>query len=483
MDQKKIGLFIQECRRKKKLTQAELGEKIGVTEKSISNWENGRNMPDLSLFKPLCEVLDISVSELLNGEKIVKSKVLDKSNDTLINTLKISDKNKKKSNKIIKSLLFTLICFIIIFLIFIFNIKIYKEIDIYSVVVSLSDEYKLKKHLSYSENSIKRDIYYYGIDTTQLCDLKDNCHELKIALNYKQTNLENIEKYLDSQFSLGNINRYMLYDGGTIIYENDRYSVILCNTMDGNKDVYFGKDDMVESLDGEYCGHEKNPTKKFIRTYHIISVLENKNDLEYIDVTLRGINNDVEIVTLHKSNNILVGRNYEFSFYTFEEFEDTIENIFKYSTFLEARETDKLEWEFVNEDIYVNKELDNGAELNEVENVSMEIEKGTLTKTGATIIITDLNGNKYSYGDPFWIERFENGTWKEVENICDNCMFNMIAYGVDINGKLRLEHNWSYMYGELKPGKYRLIKGVLPNLDRPVTEEDEKYISVEFELE
>ena len=55
MNQEKIGKFIAECRRQRKMTQSELGEKLGVTEKSISNWENGRNMPDLSLFKPLCE--------------------------------------------------------------------------------------------------------------------------------------------------------------------------------------------------------------------------------------------------------------------------------------------------------------------------------------------------------------------------------------------------------------------------------------------
>ena len=48
MNQEKIGKFILECRKDKKLTQSELAEKLGVTDKSISNWENGRNMPDLS---------------------------------------------------------------------------------------------------------------------------------------------------------------------------------------------------------------------------------------------------------------------------------------------------------------------------------------------------------------------------------------------------------------------------------------------------
>ena len=46
------------------MTQVELAEKLGVTEKSVNNWENGRNMPDLSLFKPICDILDISINEL-----------------------------------------------------------------------------------------------------------------------------------------------------------------------------------------------------------------------------------------------------------------------------------------------------------------------------------------------------------------------------------------------------------------------------------
>lgn len=62
MNQEKIGKFIAECRKNKKLTQSELAGKLGVTEKSISNWENGRNMPDLSLFRPICDELEISIN-------------------------------------------------------------------------------------------------------------------------------------------------------------------------------------------------------------------------------------------------------------------------------------------------------------------------------------------------------------------------------------------------------------------------------------
>lgn len=78
MDQEKIGIFIAECRKEKKLTQEQLAEKLGVTDKSISRWENGKTMPDISLFEPLCNELNISVAELLKGERIHSEIISDK---------------------------------------------------------------------------------------------------------------------------------------------------------------------------------------------------------------------------------------------------------------------------------------------------------------------------------------------------------------------------------------------------------------------
>lgn len=70
MDQKKIGVFIAECRKGKKLTQRELAEKLGVTDRSVSNWENGVCLPDASLYRALCDILQISINELFAGEFI-----------------------------------------------------------------------------------------------------------------------------------------------------------------------------------------------------------------------------------------------------------------------------------------------------------------------------------------------------------------------------------------------------------------------------
>ena len=68
MDAKKIGSFIAEKRKSKKMTQMQMGEKLGVTAKTISRWENGNYMPDISLLIPIAELLEITVDELLQGE-------------------------------------------------------------------------------------------------------------------------------------------------------------------------------------------------------------------------------------------------------------------------------------------------------------------------------------------------------------------------------------------------------------------------------
>ena len=70
MDQTKIGKFIAECRKQKNLTQMQLSEKLGITDKAISKWERGIAMPDSSIMLELCDILGISVNELLSGEKI-----------------------------------------------------------------------------------------------------------------------------------------------------------------------------------------------------------------------------------------------------------------------------------------------------------------------------------------------------------------------------------------------------------------------------
>ena len=101
MNQEKIGKFIKTLRKEKKLTQNELATKLGVTDKSISNWENGKNMPDLSLFKPLCEILGITINDLISGEKLNKDNYQEKFEENIINTIDYTNKKVTNKNKII----------------------------------------------------------------------------------------------------------------------------------------------------------------------------------------------------------------------------------------------------------------------------------------------------------------------------------------------------------------------------------------------
>lgn len=107
MNQEKIGRFIANCRKQRKMTQSELGEKLGVTEKSVSNWENGRNMPDLSLFKPLCNELNITLNDLLSGEKVTEKEYREKLEENIINTIDYTNKKLENRNNFIGFILIT----------------------------------------------------------------------------------------------------------------------------------------------------------------------------------------------------------------------------------------------------------------------------------------------------------------------------------------------------------------------------------------
>ena len=95
MDQLKIGKFIAECRKKANLTQMQLAEKLGITDKAVSKWERGIAMPDTSIMLELCDILSISVNELLSGEKISMENNNQKNEQLLFDMAKeLEQKNK-----------------------------------------------------------------------------------------------------------------------------------------------------------------------------------------------------------------------------------------------------------------------------------------------------------------------------------------------------------------------------------------------------
>ena len=96
MDQIKIGKFIAECRKKNKLTQMQLAEKLNITDRAISKWENGKTMPDSSIMLDLCKELKINVNELLSGEVINMDNYNEKAEELLVEMKKQKEEADKK---------------------------------------------------------------------------------------------------------------------------------------------------------------------------------------------------------------------------------------------------------------------------------------------------------------------------------------------------------------------------------------------------
>ncbi len=96
MDQIKIGRFIAEIRKEKELTQRELAEKLLISDKTVSKWETGKGLPEVSLMLPLCTTLDITVNELLSGERIALESYKEKAEEIMMDLVKEKQESKRK---------------------------------------------------------------------------------------------------------------------------------------------------------------------------------------------------------------------------------------------------------------------------------------------------------------------------------------------------------------------------------------------------
>lgn len=96
MDQIKIGRFIAECRKKNNLTQMQLAEKLNITDRAVSKWENGRSLPDSSIMLELCDILKITVNDLLCGEVVTMENYNKKLEQNLLETVKQKEEADKR---------------------------------------------------------------------------------------------------------------------------------------------------------------------------------------------------------------------------------------------------------------------------------------------------------------------------------------------------------------------------------------------------
>lgn len=112
MDQIKIGKFISELRKEKNMTQKELALKLGITDRAVSKWENGRGMPDVSLLRKISEIFEISVNELLSAQRI---KEKDKKKKLEENYYSIVDSKIKLESDITGYIIYKIIGYFLLF--------------------------------------------------------------------------------------------------------------------------------------------------------------------------------------------------------------------------------------------------------------------------------------------------------------------------------------------------------------------------------
>ena len=120
--------------------------------------------------------------------------------------------------------------------------------------------------------------------------------------------------------------------------------------------------------------------------------------------------------------------------------------------------------------LFFNKEKSN-LKIYKGNDIILSIKEGTLTKTGATIIITDKSNKNYTYGKDFILEKKIKNTWYKLA--AQETWWDLVGYKIDENNTLELEQKWEEIYGKLKNGTYRILKSI------GTTDE---YIYVEFEI-
>lgn len=145
MNTEKVGRFIAERRKEKNLTQKQLADLLGVTDKAVSRWETGKGYPDIEILRILSEKLNVSLNELLSGEKIPEEKIIESAEEHIVYAYRKEKKTKKKSRIIVAAVL---ICCVLICSVFAVNYSKGKE-EIFYATVKNADRTEMLTKLEY----------------------------------------------------------------------------------------------------------------------------------------------------------------------------------------------------------------------------------------------------------------------------------------------------------------------------------------------
>ena len=262
MDPKKTGILISDARKKLKMTQKDLADKLYVSDKAVSKWERGLCFPDISVLIPLTEILNISLYDLLRGEKVNKKEV----EETIKNTINYSNseiKRNKKKYTIISSIVISIIVLISIYsIIFIRNNN-----DIGAIV----------------DRDTLHDINYYSNYKTTIENPDGEKLELiimKLPLRWKERQFEATDEILK-------INYDVSYKDVVKAYSDENY---VKEAMINNASVIFTTVSDVEFVEIRYTDYKYSISREELqKAYNILSfdeVIENDNWVKLVTKNL-----------------------------------------------------------------------------------------------------------------------------------------------------------------------------------------------------
>ena len=262
MDLIKIGKYIAFKRKEQGLTQKQLAEKLNMSDKSVSKWERGICLPDVSVYLELCKILDISINEFLAGEDIPKETIEQKAEENIIQITKDNKNKQKYLKKIIKLLIVMLIVFIFITSIFIYK-KLTQPQNYIEPYLEKSTEMQMANMLSNHPGDIllfhynsKKDFdsltmyltqYQKGkkISDKEICTFYNNPSKgintgnIALVVDYEASTLKIIDAFKDG---------YYVAEGISFLENISHYDVWDYNQIEEKTSIKYGKKQMLVAL-------------------------------------------------------------------------------------------------------------------------------------------------------------------------------------------------------------------------------------------
>ena len=261
MDPKKTGIIISDARKKLKITQKELADKLYVSDKAVSKWERGLCFPDISVLIPLTEILNISLYDLLRGEKVNKKEV----EETLKNTINYSNseiKRKKKKYIIISSLII-----LVIVLSSIISLALIRDNDISAIV----------------DRDVIHTINYYSDYKTTL----DNKNGEKLELIIMKLPLRWKERQFETEANAIKINYSVSYKDVVKAYNDENY---VKEALINIATVIFTTVSDVDTVEIKFSDYKYSISKEKLQKAYNISdfkeVIENDNCVKLVSKKL-----------------------------------------------------------------------------------------------------------------------------------------------------------------------------------------------------